>query len=474
MQALVLCLCLLLVGVPSALAEDAPVFVDAAVHDPSVIRAEDGAFYIYGSHMAAARSTDLMRWEMLGYSVDDAVIVQSPREEMAEALAWARTDTFWAADVQRLADGRYYLYYCVCIGDAPRSALGLAVADSPEGPFEDLGILLKSGMSGAGEDGARYDATVHPNAIDPHTFFDAEGQLWMVYGSYSGGIYILRMDGETGRPLPGQGYGKRLLGRNHARIEGPYILYSPQTEYYYLFLSFGGLLSGDGYNIRVARSRAPDGPYEDALGQDMIDCGGPDGSFFDDAAIEPYGVKLMGGFRFEPLAGEERLPEAAYRSPGHTSAYYDAETGRYFLLFHTRFSALGEEFRVRVHQLWMNEAGWPVVAPFRYAGESLEPVAAAEQAGEYRIILHGRDINRLQHRSQQVALLPDGSITGDIEGTYAPSGENQVTVTLEGVAYEGLFARLYDAQQKGWTTAFTALSPDGEALWGTQTIQHAE
>ena len=57
----------------------------------------------------------------------------------------------------------------------------------------------------------------------------------MVYGSYSGGIYIMEMDPNTGFPLPDQGYGKKLLGGYHARIEAPYILYSPETDYYYLF-----------------------------------------------------------------------------------------------------------------------------------------------------------------------------------------------------------------------------------------------
>ena len=42
----------------------APKFKEVSVHDPSVIRTEDGTFYIYGSHMAAAKSTDLMQWEM--------------------------------------------------------------------------------------------------------------------------------------------------------------------------------------------------------------------------------------------------------------------------------------------------------------------------------------------------------------------------------------------------------------------------
>jgi arabinan endo-1,5-alpha-L-arabinosidase len=96
--------------------------------------------------------------------------------------------------VIQLADGRFYMYYNACKGDSPRSALGVAVADRVEGPYEDLGILLKSGHragEGPSEDGTTYDARVHPNAVDPDVFFDNEGKLWMLYGSYSGGIFIL-------------------------------------------------------------------------------------------------------------------------------------------------------------------------------------------------------------------------------------------------------------------------------------------
>ena len=69
-----------------------------------------------------------------------------------------------------------------------------------------------------------------------------------MYGSYSGGIFIFEMDPLTGLPLEGQSaYGKKLLGGNHARIEAPYIMYSPDTDYYYMFLSFGGLAANDDY-----------------------------------------------------------------------------------------------------------------------------------------------------------------------------------------------------------------------------------
>jgi len=170
---------------PQAMGEEAPVFADASVHDPSIIIADDGYFYIYGSHMAAARTRDLMVWETLSTNArEGCTLVENVQQEMKTALSWAQTNTFWAPCVQQLKDGRYYMYYCCCRGDSPLSALGLAVSNKPEGPFQDLGVFLYSGMQGTGADGTRYDATRHPNVIDPHTFYDKNGKLWMVYGSY--------------------------------------------------------------------------------------------------------------------------------------------------------------------------------------------------------------------------------------------------------------------------------------------------
>jgi len=48
-------------------------------------------------------------------------------------------------DIIQLRDGKYYMYYCMCKGDSPLSALGVARADKVEGPYKNLGILLRSG-----------------------------------------------------------------------------------------------------------------------------------------------------------------------------------------------------------------------------------------------------------------------------------------------------------------------------------------
>lgn len=471
--AVLLCLPALALGEGSEAAETPntalpiPRWKDVAVHDPSIIKADDGYYYIYGSHMAAARSADLISWQLISRDATNGgcTLVENVQTQMREALSYARTTTFWAPDVVQLADGRYAMYYCTCEGSSPLSTLGIAYADKPEGPYVNEQILLKSGYGG-------YNATVLPNVVDPCTFYDKEGRLWMVYGSYSGGIYILEMDVNTGKPLPGQPvHGTKLLGGNHARIEAPYIMYSPDTDYYYLFLSFGGLGQNDGYNIRVCRSRTPDGPYEDALGQNMIRCAGRPGTFFNDPDYEPYGVKLMGGYEFLPLQADKNRFTQAFRSPGHNSAIYDEETGRYFIVFHTRFANTGEAFSVRVHQMYMTADGWPVVSPMRYSGENPQAVAADAMCGVYKVLLHGRDINRVEHESQAITLNADGTVTGDLTGTWACSDGVNVVMTLEGLSYTGVMHTALEAGQKNWATCISALDENGAALWAVRGLK---
>ncbi|MFM9279648.1 glycoside hydrolase family 43 protein [Paenibacillus jiagnxiensis] len=449
----------------------APSFSEVTVHDPSVIKSGD-SFYVFGSHLASAKTQDLMHWQQISTVVDhNNPLIPNVFEELRETFEWAQSNTLWAADVIQLADGKYYMYYNACKGDSPRSAMGIAVADHPEGPYKDTGIILKSGMwDEISEDGTIYDATIHPNVVDPDVFFDKNGKLWMVYGSYSGGIFIMEMDPETGKPIPGQGYGKKLLGGNHSRIEAPYIVYNPQTDYYYLYLSFGGLDAVGGYNIRVARSKSPDGPYVDAAGKDMINAKGADGTFFDDAAIAPYGTKLIGNFKFTALNGE-KYTDQGYVSPGHNSLYVDPKSGETFIFFHTRFPGRGEEHQVRVHRVMMNEDGWPVIAPYRYASETEASVQPKEIAGVYKYVNHGRDISADIKPSAAIELNKNGTVTGTVSGTWKKSGKNNITLTLNGVTYKGKLLRQWDNGAQSYVMTFSALSGDGTAVWGSHAAE---
>jgi arabinan endo-1,5-alpha-L-arabinosidase len=442
-------------------------FANVSVHDPSIIKVED-TFYVFGSHLAAAKSTDLINWELIASGVSkDNPIIPDAQNEMKKAFTWAHTNTFWAPDVIQLDDGRFYMYYCNCEGSSPLSALGVAVSDSIEGPYTDLGIILKSGMKDElSEDGDTYNANRQPNVVDPCVFYDKEHRLWMMYGSYSGGIFIIELDPATGMPLE-SGYGKKLLGMNHLRIEGAFVQYSPETDYYYMFLSFGGLGVDGGYNIRVCRSENPDGPYVDSADNPMILCQGASGTFFHDADAEAYGAKLIGNFHWESEEGEDKSRTVSYVSPGHNSTYYDEETGKYFLVFHTRFEGAGDRHQVRVHQMFINEDGWFVVAPYRYVGETIGSYTMEDVVGAYKVVNHGHDISADVKTSVNVVLTEDGKILGDYTGSWELSGDHTCKLTIDGVEYKGVFLEQWDEQGLKNVLTFSVLSLDGVSIWGS-------
>jgi len=457
-------------------------FQNASVHDPSVIKVGD-TFYVFGSHLASAKSKDLMKWTQMTSSVSatNPLFLNGSSNvytELAETFAWAQSNTLWAPDVKQLADGRFYMYYNACKGDSPVSALGVAVANNVEGPYVNKGIILKSGMWGqASYDGTIYDALKHPNTVDPNVFFDNAGKLWMIYGSYSGGIFIMQMNPATGMPLAGQGYGKRLMGGNHSRIEGAYVMYSPATAYYYMFTSFGGLDANGGYNMRVARSTNPDGPYFDAQGNNMANVkADPSKPLFDDASIAPYGVKLMGNFLFERQLGDAGSGiGTGYVSPGHNSAYVDPATGKHFLIFHTRFPERGEQHEVRVHQMFMNADGWPVVAPYRNTNETLAAVRREFVIGDYMYVNHGKDISANIKKSRLITLNTNGTVSGAMAGTWALVGSNQVEINIPGAStYKGVFLSQWDDVSKSYVMTFSALSREGIAVFGSRLIPRTD
>jgi arabinan endo-1,5-alpha-L-arabinosidase len=449
------------------------------VHDPSVIRV-GGDYFVFGSHLAAARTSDLMSWTLVADGVNNAnPLFTNVITALADTFAWSEVNDLWAPDVVRLADNKFYFYYDSCRGDSPRSALGVAVADSVSGPYVNKQIFLRSGMAGLSDDGiSNYDAQVHPNVVDPQTFFDRDGQLWMVYGSYSGGIFILAMNESTGLPDAGQGYGKHLIGGNHARIEGAYVIYNPTTAFYYLFTSFGGLAADGGYNIRVARSQQPDGPYVDAAGTDMSTVKGSPTQIFFDPLIAPHGQKLLGNFQFANASGETGTLHG-YVSPGHNSAYHDAALGKYFVFFHTRFPGRGEQHEVRVHELFFNSQGWPVMAPFRYAPLSMaQPAVAADVTntdtiGTYKMVNHQKDISATVKASVSIQLRADGTLadaTGASAGTWIHRGGNLLEISLSGSGpYYGVLSRQWNSNANRFVVTFSTQSQAGVSLWGVRT-----
>src|SRR5262245_46000100 len=75
---------------------------DQSVHDPSVIGWDDGSYYVFGTHLAAARSTDLMNWQYIANGVDPSNPLYSTIP--AAGTTWTGVPGSWAADVIKRKD----------------------------------------------------------------------------------------------------------------------------------------------------------------------------------------------------------------------------------------------------------------------------------------------------------------------------------------------------------------------------------
>ncbi len=462
------------------------VYNDMAVHDPSIVKADNGTYYVFGSHLSVAKSTDLMSWTRVAEGVNDQnPLFNTFSSQIAEGTEWTGGyKGSWAPDVIKLKDGKYYFYYDFCTQpatgncDGPRSYIGVATSSNIEGPYANKSLILRTGMTdqeiadGKGPAGVTsFDGATMPNGIDPHVFYDKNGKLWMVYGSYFGGIFILELDESTGAPKAGQGYGKHLAGGGFAPIEGTWITYSPETDYYYMFNSIGGFAANGGYNIRVSRSKTPNGPYLDSAGKDMV------AANTNVDTLSKYGVKLMGGFNFVSEVGDGG-DSWGYLSPGHNSVYYDATAKKYFLVTHTRFPNRGEEHSVRVHELWLNSDGWFVASPQRYAPISgTNTVDSADLVGDYRLIGHQHDTNATGHNSVYVKLNENRTISGEMTGYYTLSStdKNRINLVITGAAeaanigsYEGVMQWQWDESLRQLVPVFSAVSTTGSSLWGSK------
>ncbi len=420
-------------------------------HDPSLVKGDDGRWYVFSTDASAGdihkcgvqvrASDDLVRWEYLGTAFDDYE-TQCAEEIAAAGLDPAKHQGLWAPEAVKAGD-KWRLYYSASTFGSTRSAIGMAESDSITGPWEDKGIVIRSDAN----------AVSKPNAIDPCLFTDPSGKQYMTWGSFFGGIWLTELDEDgfaTGEPV-------RIAGFRGCRAEGSYLIYLPETGYYYLFVSYGSL--SEDYNIRVGRSRAVEGPYLDANGRNLADLVREN--------EDRIGVKLMGGYqlRHDPGAGFSK----GVRAPGHCSVAVDAK--RLWLCHHARTQTLENWwFAMQVRPMVLSRDGWPLATPMSYQGEDFAPVTELPE-GEYNLVLHGTDSNKDPKRSERI-LLKDGKL-GD-RGEITLGEDSRVDLVLDGVAYDGAALLQYDDERGGRVMSVTAISGDGQCLWLSEETNHKE
>jgi arabinan endo-1,5-alpha-L-arabinosidase len=270
-------------------------------HDPSI--AKDGdVYYVFATGAVHPAGPDSAHTPAPGDPtppVDTAALGQFPircskdlqvwtlcGQVFSEIPSWIRTSSpktreLWAPDIS-FFDGLYHLYYAFSIFGKNTSGIGLAVNEtldskSPNYKWVERGLVLSS---------TEQDDF---NAIDPNLIIDAQGNAWLSFGSFWGGIKMRRLDRATGklsttdtrtyslatRARPADTAPSRPgLPPDWEAVEAPFIL--RHANYYYLFVSWDLCCRGtkSTYKTMVGRSAKITGPYLDQQGKPMMSGGG--------------------------------------------------------------------------------------------------------------------------------------------------------------------------------------------------------
>jgi arabinan endo-1,5-alpha-L-arabinosidase len=230
--------------------------------DPAVVRGKDGYWYAFGTtdplrsgegtmhSLPVARSHDLVNWSYVGDAIN---------EDNAPKWAEKKDDAaYWAPDIS-YHDGRYWLYYVVtqtkATGEKDDSAIGVATASSPAGPWKSHDEPVVEPRRGTGEK----DDFLW--TFDPAHVVDTDGRRYLYYGSYYGGIEVTELSADGRRAV-----GKPTKVATDNRFEGGYVI--RRGGWWYLFASSGDCCAGPttGYSVFAGRSRSVRGPFTDREG----------------------------------------------------------------------------------------------------------------------------------------------------------------------------------------------------------------
>lgn len=294
--------------------------INTSLPDPTVIRADDGYFYLYATedirNLPIYRSRDLTDWQFVGTAFTGDTRPQ-----------WNKKGNMWAPDINKIGD-KYVLYYSKSEwGGEWTCGIGAATADRPEGPFTDHGPLFISS-----EIGVR-------NSIDQF-YIEDNGHKYLFWGSFHG-IYGIELSDDGLSVKPGA-VKKQVSG---TFMEGTYI--HKRGKYYYLFGSAGTCCEGarSTYRVTYGRSENLFGPYVDKKGQRLLD--------------NHYEVMLHG--------------DDTFVGTGHNAEFVTDDLGQDWILYHGYKKAEADDGRVVFLSRVDWKDGWPEVAGSVPEKENVKP-----------------------------------------------------------------------------------------------------
>jgi len=219
--------------------------ISYSLPDPTIIKAVDGYFYLFATedirNIPIHRSKNLIDWEEIGTAFTDKT---RPDFEPKGGL--------WAPDINYI-NGQYVLYYSMSVwGGEWTCGVGVAIAQHPEGPFKDKGMLFRSNTIGV------------KNSIDPF-YMEENGKKYLFWGSFRG-LYAIELS-DDGLQLKKESQKRQVAGTAY---EGVYI--HKKDGFYYMFASIGSCCEGinSTYTTVVGRSDNLMGPYLNKAGESMM------------------------------------------------------------------------------------------------------------------------------------------------------------------------------------------------------------
>jgi len=290
---------------------------DYYAHDPSTINKDGSRYYFFRTDYGISInwSDDLYDWHHDSGS-SGKVFPSGPPAWTTSAVP-GFTGGFWAPDVAYF-NGEYHLYYSCSSWGSQDSAIGLVTTPSLSSPsWVDQGLVIESNP------GSAY------NCIDPSILVETNGNVWMTFGSYWNGIYLVQLNPTNGLRIASDSPTTQLAWNSSIEASCLY----QRGSYYYLFVNHGSCCSGvdSTYNIRVGRSTSITGPYLDRHGVSLLSGGG---------------TLLLGSYG--PQIG-----------PGHAGII--SEGGVDWLSYHYYDGNESGNAKLGLRQLQWTSDGWPEV-----------------------------------------------------------------------------------------------------------------